>query len=118
MFFRSARVTARLLSESPIVRPPLDVYAAPQSVSLPGDMRRGMQEIVLSVKNQNFYLALGATVLLSSVTFPQNAKPGKLKMSVSPKQAYTFVDGKAIGPGNRVIKLDVDTDHVAVANYG
>ena len=39
-------------------------------------------------------------------------------MSVLPKQAYTFVDGKAIGPGNRTIKLDVGTHHVAVANYG
>src|SRR6516162_5023897 len=39
-------------------------------------------------------------------------------MSVTPKQAYTFVDGKAIGPGNRTIKLDVGTHHVAVANYG
>ncbi len=39
-------------------------------------------------------------------------------MSVIPKQAYTFVDGKAIGPGNRVIKLDVGTHHVVVANYG
>ncbi len=63
-------------------------------------------------------LVVGATVLLSSVTFAQDAKPGKLKMSVSPKQAYTFVDGKAIGPGNRVIKLDVGTHHVVVANYG
>ncbi len=67
---------------------------------------------------KTFCLALGATVLLSSVAFAQNAKPGKLKMSVSPKQAYTFVDGKAIGPGNRVIKLDVGTHHVVVANYG
>jgi hypothetical protein len=63
-------------------------------------------------------LVVGATVLFSSVTFAQDAKPGKLKMSVSPKQAYTFVDGKAIGPGNRTIKLDVGTHHVVVANYG
>ena len=56
---------------------------------------------------KTFYLALAATVLLGSVTFAQDAKPGKLKMSVTPKQAYTFVDGKAIGPGNRTIKLDV-----------
>jgi hypothetical protein len=41
-----------------------------------------------------------------------------LKMSVTPKQAYTFVDGKAIGPGNRTIKLDVGTHHVLIANYG
>ena len=39
-------------------------------------------------------------------------------MSVIPKQAYTFVDGKAIGPGNRTIKLDAGTHHVVVANYG
>ena len=67
---------------------------------------------------KTFCLVLGATLLLSSVTFAQNAKPGKLKMAVIPKQAYTFVDGKAIGPGNRTIKLDVGTHHVVVANYG
>jgi hypothetical protein len=67
---------------------------------------------------RTFCLVLGATVLLGSLAFAQNPKPGKLKMSVIPKQAYTFVDGKAIGPGNRTIKLGVGTHHVAVANYG
>jgi hypothetical protein len=67
---------------------------------------------------KTFCLVIGATVLAGSVTFAQNPKAGKLKMSVSPKQAYTFVDGKAMGPGNRVIKLDVGTHHVVVANYG
>jgi OmpA family/PEGA domain len=67
---------------------------------------------------KKFCLAVGATVLAGSATFAQDPKPGKLKMVVSPKQAYTFVDGKAIGPGNRVIKLDVGTHHVVVANYG
>jgi flagellar motor protein MotB len=67
---------------------------------------------------KTFCLVFGVTLLLSSVTFAQDAKPGKLKMSVTPKQAYTFVDGKAIGPGNRTIKLDVGTHHVVVANYG
>jgi hypothetical protein len=61
---------------------------------------------------------VGATVLAGSVAFAQNPKPGKLKMSVIPKQAYTFVDGKAIGPGNRTIKVDAGTHHVLVANYG
>ncbi len=65
-----------------------------------------------------FCLVVGAVVLAGSVTFAQDAKPGKLKISVIPKQAYTFVDGKAIGPGNRTIKLDVGTHHVVVANYG
>jgi hypothetical protein len=67
---------------------------------------------------RTFSLVLAATVLLSSVAFAQNAKPGKLKMSVTPKQAYTFVDGKAIGPGNRTIKLEVGSHHLIVANYG
>jgi hypothetical protein len=63
-------------------------------------------------------LISGLTVLLGSVAYGQNAKPGKLKMKVIPKQAYTFVDGKAIGPGSRTIKLDVGTHHVVIANYG
>jgi len=73
---------------------------------------------MIAQRVKSFCLAVGATVLLGSVIFAQNPKPGKLKMSVSPKQAYTFVDGKAIGPGNRTIKLDVGTHHVVVANYG
>ena len=56
--------------------------------------------------------------LLSGAAFAQDTKPGKLKITVSPKQAYTFIDGKAIGPGNRTIKLDVGTHHLVVANYG
>ena len=39
-------------------------------------------------------------------------------MSVTPKEAYTFVDGQAIGHGNQVIKLGIGTHHVMVANYG
>jgi PEGA domain len=50
-------------------------------------------------------------------TFAQDAKPVKLKMSLIPKQAYALADGKAIGRGNRTIKLDVGTHHVVVANY-
>src|SRR5437762_5407683 len=69
-------------------------------------------------KGRIFFGVLGAMVLLSSAAVAQEPKAGKLKMSVSPKQAYTFVDGKAIGPGNRVIKLDLGTHHVVVANYG
>jgi len=66
-----------------------------------------------------FCLALSGTFFLCSVTCAQeSAKPGKLKMSVTPKEAYTFVDGQAIGHGNKVIKLGVGTHHVIVANYG
>lgn len=61
---------------------------------------------------------LGAIVLFSSAAVAQELKKGKLKISVSPKQAYTFVDDKAIGPGSRTIKLDVGTHHLVVGNYG
>ena len=56
--------------------------------------------------------------LLNGAAFAQNNRPGKLRMRVSPKEAYTFIDGKAIGPGNRTIRLDVGTHHLIVANYG
>ena len=69
-------------------------------------------------KIESIWVVAGAIVLLNSVAFAQDQKLGKLKMSVTPKQAYTFVDGKAIGPGNRTIKLDVGTHHVVIANYG
>jgi len=42
----------------------------------------------------------------------------KLKVYVSPDEAYTFVDGKAIGPGNRTVKLPLGTHNLIVANYG
>jgi len=60
--------------------------------------------------------------LVASIFFGLGAsaqtKPGKLKIVVSPKQAYTFVDGQAIGPGRRTIRLEVGAHHVVVANYG
>src|SRR5215475_2917200 len=56
--------------------------------------------------------------VFSLAALAQDSKPGRLKITVQPKQAYTFVDGKAIGPGNRTIKLDVGTHHLVVANYG
>jgi OmpA family protein/PEGA domain-containing protein len=66
-----------------------------------------------------FACATIAAALLSGTTaFAQDVKPGKLRVTVSPPQAYTFVDGNAIGPGNRTIKVDVGSHHVVVANYG
>src|SRR4029077_14001761 len=78
------------------------------------------QEVVLMRHRvfKTFCVLLGGAFLLTVATFAQDSKPGKLKIKVSPKQAYTFIDGKAIGPGNRTIKLDVGTHHLVVANYG
>jgi hypothetical protein len=47
-----------------------------------------------------------------------NAPLGKLRITVSPKQAYVFVDGKAIRDGSQTIKLFAGEHEVDVANYG
>ena len=73
------------------------------------------------MKNQTiktFYFVLVTTLLLSAGASAQSAKPGKLKMRVSPSQAYTFVDGAAIGHGDLSVKLSAGSHHVMVANYG
>jgi len=57
-----------------------------------------------------------AAIAVGSTAYAQETS--KLKMSVYPDEAYTFVDGKAIGPGNRTIKLPLGTHNVLVANYG
>jgi hypothetical protein len=55
-------------------------------------------------------LLLGATALL--------AKCGHLKLLVTPKQAYVFVDGVPLGPGSRVIWAEPGEHTLAVYNYG
>jgi len=57
-----------------------------------------------------------AAIALAAAAYAQETS--KLKMSVYPDEAYTFVDGNAIGPGNRTIKLPLGTHNVLVANYG
>lgn len=49
----------------------------------------------------------------------QNTAPtGKLRVTVSPKQAYVFVDGKAIREGNQTLTLPVGKHEVDIRNYG
>jgi hypothetical protein len=43
---------------------------------------------------------------------------GKLKIHVEPKQAYVFVDGKAIREGSQTLRLAQGTHTVEVHNYG
>ena len=53
--------------------------------------------------------------LFSSAAFAQD---GKLKIKVTPKQAYVFVDGNAIRDGSQSISLPAGKHTVAVVNYG
>jgi hypothetical protein len=43
---------------------------------------------------------------------------GKLRIHVVPKQAYVFVDGKAIREGNQTIPLAAGSHKVGIYNYG
>jgi hypothetical protein len=43
---------------------------------------------------------------------------GKLKIHVTPKQAYVFVDGKAIRDGSQTMELSAGSHAVGVDNYG
>ena len=56
-----------------------------------------------------------AIALCASAGFAQD---GKLKMKVTPPQAYVFVDGNAIREGSHAVKLAAGKHTVVVVNYG
>lgn len=60
-------------------------------------------------------LAIFVALMAASPAFAQD---GKLKIKVSPKQAYVFMDGNAIKNGNQTIKLPTGKHSVGVYNYG
>jgi hypothetical protein len=49
---------------------------------------------------------------------PVLAQDGKLKIHVVPKQAYVFVDGRAMGDKPRTLKLSAGEHRVGIYNYG
>ena len=57
---------------------------------------------------------IGATLTLAQ----SNTKNGTLKIHVTPKQAYVFVDGEAIRDGSQSIALNPGRHTVEVRNYG
>lgn len=58
------------------------------------------------------------SLMLSTAALAQAPKSGKVKLHVSPPQAYIFVDGEAKGHGDQAIELAPGTHTVLVANYG
>jgi outer membrane protein OmpA-like peptidoglycan-associated protein len=64
-------------------------------------------------------LMLAVVSLVAAPAFARsNEQTGKLKIHVTPKQAYVFVDGKAIRDGSQTIVLDPGSHEVSVRNYG
>jgi hypothetical protein len=59
-------------------------------------------------------------VVFALLTMPAAAQgnndTGKLKIHVSPKQAYVFVDGQAIRDGSQTIDLPAGAHQVSVRN--
>jgi hypothetical protein len=61
------------------------------------------------------FTLVAAVALCSSASFAQD---GKLKIKVTPKQAYLFVDGQAIREGNQTVPLSAGKHTITVVNYG
>jgi hypothetical protein len=61
------------------------------------------------------FLAMVVALTLAAPAFAQN---GKLKVKVTPKQAYLFVDGNAVREGSHTVTLPAGTHSVGVYNYG
>jgi len=62
-------------------------------------------------------MAVAALGAVSAIAQSSQAT-GKLKIHVSPKQAYVFVDGKAIRDGSQTIDLSAGSHAIGVDNYG
>jgi OmpA family/PEGA domain len=65
------------------------------------------------------FIAASLLALGGATAFAQGGQPeGKLKIHVSPKQAYVFVDGKAIRDGSQTMELPAGSHAIGVDNYG
>lgn len=56
--------------------------------------------------------------LAALAALPAAAQDGKLKIKVTPKEAYVFIDGKAMGDGSHSYHLSPGQHQVSVHNYG
>jgi hypothetical protein len=63
-------------------------------------------------------LSAGSLLCLAPAFAQPSEETGKLKIHVEPKQAYVFIDGKAIRDGSQSIKLAAGDHKVGVYNYG
>lgn len=60
-----------------------------------------------------------ALVFQAAPVFAQSStKNGKLHIHVSPKQAYVFVDGKAVRDGSQTVELSAGSHKIGIYNYG
>jgi len=60
----------------------------------------------------------GLALVLAVTATASFAQEGRLKIKVTPPQAYVFVDGNAIRDGHQTVKLAAGKHTVVVVNYG
>jgi len=68
------------------------------------------------MRRLGYFLTLVVAIALGATS--GFAQDGQLKIKVTPKQAYVFVDGQAIREGNQSIPLSPGKHTVVVVNYG
>jgi hypothetical protein len=76
--------------------------------------KMGNRILVVSV----LLLSAGGFLWVAPAFAQSSEQTGKLKVHVQPKQAYLFVDGKAIREGSQTVKLAAGNHEVSVYNYG
>jgi outer membrane protein OmpA-like peptidoglycan-associated protein len=64
------------------------------------------------------FLAAGSVLCVAPAFAQPSEETGKLNVRVEPKQAYIFVDGKAVREGSHTIKLAAGDHKVDIQNYG
>jgi OmpA family protein/PEGA domain-containing protein len=64
------------------------------------------------------FLSVGSLWCVAPAFAQSSEGTGKLKVHVNPKQAYVFVDGKAIRDGSQTIRLASGDHEIGVYNYG
>jgi hypothetical protein len=64
------------------------------------------------------FLSAGSLLCVAPAFAASSQDAGKLKVHVQPKQAYVFVDGKAIREGSQTVKLAAGDHKVGIYNYG
>jgi len=70
----------------------------------------------MQMRRLGYLLMLVITIALSATA--GFAQDGKLKIKVTPGQAYVFADGKAIREGSHSIPLSAGRTTIVVVNYG
>jgi outer membrane protein OmpA-like peptidoglycan-associated protein len=73
----------------------------------------------MKIRSQLHCLVVSVVLLILTITIPSLAQEGKLKIQVTPKQAYAWVDGRAFGEATyHALSLSPGDHKIDLYNYG